>query len=666
MGAPHPATPPAPPDHRARWRPERWLSPRGRAGRWAAKRALSVLPYGVAAVLLALLQASHLSEKANLLLYDLALRLRPAADGARTPVRLIGIDERDLRTLGWPLDDALLVAAIHRLDRAGAAVIGLDLYRDLGVGRGQGALRRLAAAHRRLISVFSVAEGIPAIPHLPPQRQAYNDLLLDPDDRVRRDLLLVRGMGPALVPLPLRMLEVGHGGRSLRASLERDPAWADPLQEHSGGYRHLDNGGIQRMLAFHRPGSFPTWPLRDLLAGRVPAEALRGSLVLIGNRAPSLRDAFRVPLPGGANSRSLAMPGVEIHAHRLAALIALQQGRPLGMHAAPSAFNAGLVVAAGLAGLALGEGVAALRRSQSSVLMAAGLLAATSFGLLLAGWWFDAASPLAALGATAAAAWTRRAQEQQQQRQQLQHLLAQTTSNQVARELWRQRAQLLEGERFPGRRIAITVLFTDIEHFTTIAEQLDPEPLLAWLNRGLEAMVSPVHSQGGVVNKFTGDGLMAIFGAPLDRGPQVEALAAVEAAATMRLALARLNALFRAEGLPAMRVRIGLHSGPVLAGSVGTADRWEFGVIGDTVNCAARIESLDPGAGAQTPCRVLLSGATRTLVKAERPGPWRRWGTQKLSGRSSAVEVWELLPEAPPERIRAGSSPLRPPPPRPR
>jgi adenylate cyclase len=642
MGAPLSASTSGPRRPGARWLP----------GRWAAKGAMSALPYGAAALLLALLQGAHLSEKANLLLYDLALRLRPLPDGARTPVRLIGIDERDLRSLGWPLDDALLVEAINRLERAGAAAIGLDLYRDIGVGQGQGELRRLAAGNPRLISVFSVAEGIPAIPNLPPQRQAYNDLLLDPDDRVRRDLLLVRGMGPALVPLPLRMLEVGHqGGRGLRSTLERNPTWANPLESQSGGYHNLDNGGIQRMLAFHRPGSFPTWPLRDLLAGRVPTGDLRGSLVLIGNRAPSLRDAFRVPLPGGGTSRSLAMPGVEVHAHRLAALIALQQGQPLGMRAAPTSLNAALLTAAVLAGVALGEGVRAMRRSQCSVLITAGLMAATSSGLLLAGWWFDAASPLAALGATAAAAWTRRAQEQQLQRQQLQRLLAQTTSNQVAHELWRQRVQLLEGGRFPGRRIGITVLFADIEHFTTIAEQLDPERLLAWLNRGLEAMVSAVQGQGGVVNKFTGDGLLAIFGAPLDRGPKVEALAGVKAAATMRLALAHLNTLFRAEGLPAMRVRIGLHSGPVLAGSVGTADRWEFGVIGDTVNCASRIESLDPGPGLKAPCRVLVSGATLALVEAELPGPWRRWGTQVLSGRSSEVEIWELLQAAPPERL---------------
>lgn len=607
--------------------------------------AIQLGPYAAAALVLLVLQSSRLMQTANLILYDLTVRLRPAPNGAATPVRLIGIDEQDLQQLGWPLDDALLIRAIERLDQAGAAVIGLDLYRDIGVGDAHGALRQLSKSNPRLVSVFSHVDGIRAIRGTPASRQAYNDLVVDPDDVVRRDLLFVRGMGSALVPLPLRMLEVGHGGRPLREALERDPAWVQPLQANSGGYHGLDHGGVQRMLAFHRLGSFPTWSLRELLAGQVPEGSLRGSLVLIGSTAPSLRDGFRVPFTGPHPGRSLHLAGVEVHAHRLAALIALQGGRPLGLRAAPPWLNTALLVAAVLAGVALGEGIRALRRSQITMLaVAIGMVVATAVSLA-SGWWFDAASPLAALAAVVAAAWTRRAQEQQQQRQELQGLLQQTTSTSVAGELWRQRELLLEGGRFPGRRLELTVLFTDIEHFTRVAEQLDPEALLAWLNRGMAAMVGPVQGQGGLVNKFTGDGLLAVFGAPLDRGTQLEALAAVQAAAGIRRALVVLNALLKAEGLPEMRVRVGVHTGPVLAGSVGTPERWEFSVVGDTVNCAARIEGLQRNDGPSPTCRVLLSGTTLALVRETIRAPWKLWGTLPLSGRSTAVEVWELLEE---------------------
>jgi len=613
---------------------------------WPGRRVATQLgPYAAAVLVLVVLQSSRLVQTANLLLYDLTVRLRPAPDGATTPVRLIGIDEEDLQQLGWPLDDGLLIQAIQRLDQAGAAAIGLDLYRDIGVGKAHLALRQLSSSNPRLVSVFSHVDGIRAIKGTPASRQAYNDLVIDPDDVVRRDLLFVRGLGSAMVPLPLRMLEVGHGGRPLREALERDPAWVPPLQANSGGYHSLDHGGVQRMLAFHRLGSFPSWSLRALLAGQVPEGSLRGSLVLIGSQAPSLRDGFRVPLQGPHPGRSLRMSGVELHANRLAALIALQQGRLQGVRAVPAWLNSTLLLAAVLAGVMLGEGIGRLRRSQVTVLsVATAMVGATAVGLA-SGWWLDAASPLAALAALATAAWTRRAQEQQQQRQELQGLLQQTTSTSVAGELWRQRELLLQGGRFPGRRLEVTVVFTDIEHFTGVAEQLDPEALLAWLNRGMAAMVGPVQGQGGLVNKFTGDGLLAVFGAPLDRGTQLEALAAVQAAAGIRRALAALNALLKVEGLPEMRVRVGVHTGPVLAGSVGTPERWEFGVVGDTVNCAARIEELQRNDAPSPSCRVLLSGTTLALVRETIQGPWNFWGTLPLNGRSGAVEVWELLEE---------------------
>ncbi len=628
-----------------------------RAGRgWPWRRVATQLgPYAAAALVLLVLQSSRLMQTANLLLYDLTVRLRPAPNGAATPVRLIGIDEQDLQQLGWPLDDALLIRAIQRLDQAGAAAIGLDLYRDIGVGDAHSALRQLSRSNPRLVSVFSHVDGIRAIQGTPASRQAYNDLVVDPDDVVRRDLLFVRGMGSAMVPLPLRMLEVGYGGRPLREALERDPAWIQPLQANSGGYHGLDHGGVQRMLAFHRLGSFPSWSLRELLAGQVPEASLRGSLVLIGSTAPSLRDGFRVPFAGPQPGRSLRIAGVELHAHRLAALIDLQRDRLLGLRAAPPWLNTALLVSAVLAGVALGEGIGALRRSQITVLAVAIAVVVATAVSLASGWWFDAASPLAALAALAAAAWTRRAQEQQQQRQDLQSLLQQTTSTSVAGELWRQRELLLEGGRFPGRRLELTVLFTDIVHFTGVAEQLDPEALLAWLNRGMAAMVGPVHGEGGLVNKFTGDGLLAVFGAPLDRGTQLEALAAVQAAAGIRRALVVLNALLKAEGLPEMRVRVGVHTGPVLAGSVGTAERWEFGVVGDTVNCAARIEGLQRDRGPSPICRVLLSGTSRALVRETIQGPWDLWGTLPLSGRSTALEVWELLEEESAEGARGDS-----------
>ncbi|MEB3171421.1 MAG: adenylate/guanylate cyclase domain-containing protein, partial [Synechococcaceae cyanobacterium] len=152
----------------------------------------------------------------------------------------------------------------------------------------------------------------------------------------------------------------------------------------------------------------------------------------------------------------------------------------------------------------------------------------------------------------------------------------------------------------------------------------------------------PIERNGGLVNKFTGDGLLAVFGAPLSQGRAADATAAVAAARSIRDGIEALNGALAGEGQPSVQLRLGLHSGWVLAGSVGSRDRWEYGVIGDAVNCAARIEGL-PGPPTQG-CRILVSGATRTLAGGAMQGcqGGRPWGPRRLSGRLQDEEIWEL------------------------
>ncbi|MEB3242284.1 MAG: CHASE2 domain-containing protein [Cyanobacteriota bacterium] len=620
--------------------------------RLALRRAL---PYALAVLALLLARHGRLAETVNLVLYDLAVQLRPHPSAAALPIRLITIEEEDLRQLGWPLPDRVLAEAVARMERAGVVAIGLVLYRDLGVGSGQEALRRQAAAPGPLLSVYSQIDGIGPIPGTPPQRQAYNDLLTDADGVVRRDLVHVRGQGAAGVALPLRLLE--HGRQQvispLRQRMETAPGGLERLGADSGGYSGLDDAGFQTMLSFHRPGSFQSWSLRSLLAGRVQPERLRGTMVLVGSRAPSLRDGFPVPfgrLPWAQTARR--MPAIELHAHRLAALLARERGWRAGLAAAPGWFN-GLVLAIAVAlGVGLGEGIASLRRSFQAVALVAGLgLAAGGVALFIGGLWLNLALPLVGLIATATAAWTGRGMEQQQQRQQWQGLLGQTISASVARELWSQREELLAGDRCRAQERFVTLLIADIEHFTAIAEELAPDPLLRWLNQAMERLVVPIQSQGGLVNKFTGDGVLAVFGAPLSLGVEADAAAALAAARGICDEIQTLNAVLAATGEPRVRLRLGLHSGQVLVGSIGSRERWEYGVIGDAVNCASRIDTLPGLRDAESPpeprsdCRILLSGATRALVAERAPADlsWRCWGVHALSGRSRREEIWELI-----------------------
>ena len=615
--------------------------------RFPLRRAL---PYVLAALGLLLIRQTRLAESVNLMVYDLAVQWRPMPSAAALPIRLVTIEESDLSRLGWPLQDHLLAEAVHRLDRSGVRAIGLDLYRDLGVGEGQEDLRRLARSPGPLISVYSEIDAIGPIPGTPPNRQAYNDLLIDHDGVVRRDLVHVRGQGPSRVALPMRLLEHwrGHAPSPLRARWEKEPGALAPLGANSGGYSDLDHGGLQRLLLFHKPGSFRSWSLHSLLAGQVPADQLRGTIVLIGSRAPSLRDVFSVPLgrlPWAATVSR--MSGVDLHAQRLAALMALERGERVGIEAAPGWLNSLLLLVGIGAGLALGEGIRSLRRSvQVVVLLAGAWLILGLILLIVGGFWLNIALPLAGLVALAGAAWLGRAQEHQRQRDQLQLLLGQAISPSVAWELWEQREELLAGDRFRGRECFVTLLLADIEHFTALAEKISPEELLQWLNRAMERLVRAIQREGGLVNKFTGDGLLAVFGTPLGRGAREDALAALRVAVAIRQEMGDLNRELKANAHPPVRLRLGLHSGRVLVGSIGSPERWEYGVVGDVVNCAYRIDTLASQLRSDAAeCRILLSGTTRNLVEDGFSSTlvWKSWGLRPLSGRSRQEEIWELV-----------------------
>jgi adenylate cyclase len=146
-----------------------------------------------------------------------------------------------------------------------------------------------------------------------------------------------------------------------------------------------------------------------------------------------------------------------------------------------------------------------------------------------------------------------------------------------------------------GVRREVTVLFTDIEGFTHITENADPERVMRYTSRYLAALSEVIAAHGGTVDKFVGDAVMAIWNAPSDDPDHVvHACAAVLAC---RKASEELNAEFQREGWPAYRTRFGLHTGEAVVGNVGSADRMNYTVLGAVVNLAARLEALNKDYG---------------------------------------------------------------------
>jgi len=624
----------------------------------ASAAATLLAGYGIAALILWGLEKSRILQSINLLVYDYITHLSPTPSGQTKPIVIIGISEGDIKTYGWPIDDSLLCAGIDRLSKDGVTAIGLDLYRDKGIGAQQNCLRETIKNNPKFVSIFNVADAIDPIPGAPIAQQGYNDLVIDEDGVVRRDLVHVGGQDERFVTLPMRLLEITTGQNQLRKQLEAGVGKDSWLSSDSGGYYGLDAAGFQQMLPFAKPGSYRFWTLKQLLSGEIPAQSVRGTVALIGSTAPSLRDLFQVPHTRFQKSASLAlMPGVEIHANRLAALMA-RQAKPQESKIRTSSveFTNVLILFAALLSALATERISPIRRGLLLLMLLIGSwLVVGSLALLLLHVWLELSETAVALLLFGGTGLLRRGALAQVQRQQVERLLGQTTSPAVAEQLWSQRETLLSHGRFEGRQLPVTVIFSDTRNFTTVSEGLSPAALLNWLNRCMAYCVPAITNRGGMVNKFTGDGFMAVYGAPIGLGAAGDARAALQTALEIQQGMEQLNTELEATGDPPIAIRLGIHSGPVLAGSMGCSERLEYAVIGDTVNCASRLESLEKERHDNL-CRILISEETRNLLDQEvaatdeewiRRLIWMDWGSMKVKGREEPLRIWELRGIAP-------------------
>jgi adenylate cyclase len=195
---------------------------------------------------------------------------------------------------------------------------------------------------------------------------------------------------------------------------------------------------------------------------------------------------------------------------------------------------------------------------------------------------------------------------------------------------------LLDGKvALGGQSLPVTILFSDIRGFTSISETMDPQRLVALLNEYFTEMVNIVMDEGGVVDKYIGDAIMAVFGAPVPK-PE-DPVNAVRAAVKMRRRLAELNAHLAARGQTPLRTGIGIHTGEVVAGNIGSERRMEYTVIGDAVNLASRLESSTKDLGVN----VLISEDTYALTRhAIEARPVREI---TVKGRAKPVMTYEVL-----------------------
>ncbi len=225
------------------------------------------------------------------------------------------------------------------------------------------------------------------------------------------------------------------------------------------------------------------------------------------------------------------------------------------------------------------------------------------------------------------------------ERDQVRDLLDKNVSPEVAAQLMR------DGSALGGEEREVTILFADLRGFTTLSEKLPAPDLLALLNRYLDRMSTAIEREGGVIDKFIGDAIMALFGAPVAQGDgPVRALAAARG---MEHALIGLNAELAAEGRPPLALGIGVNTARVVAGNIGSHRRLNYSVIGDGVNVAARLQALTRNADYRT--NIITSAATLAACRGAFPAgaggmavPPRPLGMVALKGRAGLVEIFAV------------------------
>lgn len=195
--------------------------------------------------------------------------------------------------------------------------------------------------------------------------------------------------------------------------------------------------------------------------------------------------------------------------------------------------------------------------------------------------------------------------------------------------------KLLSGEvKLGGERKQATIFFSDVRGFTAMSETMEPEQVVEMLNEYMTRMVAIIRAHGGVVDKYVGDAIMALWGVPI--GGKDDVYQAVKACIAMRQELVQLNKLRISRGQNALKIGMGLNCGPVIAGNIGSDEKMEYTVIGDTVNTASRMESMTKQYGTD----LLIPKAIRDRVKDR--FIFEKCSSAKVKGKSEALEVFKV------------------------
>jgi adenylate cyclase len=557
-------------------------------------------------------------DRAEHLTWDWRVRQAAAPSAASGDIALVLLDQSSLdwgaETAGWswPWPREVYGALLGFCRRAGARTVTMDvLFTEpslYGVWDDQALAEALTAAGDVAVACFVDTAGAVTrpVPEIAAAAAVLGDAsgAPDADGVVRRARLGRRTTDGATAP------SLGAAAYLLAGGVAGDlPAGAPVLAyAPAGTYRAFSAAAvIQSELRLQEGGE----PVVD------PA-GLRDAHVLFGFSAPGLLDQRATPL-------ARVNPGVVVHATVLDNLLTGGFIRP-----APAATVAVFVL---LLGALAGAAAVRTGRAWLAVLVLVGAVALpVAMGLILYGarlWWPVAPAVLAGVGGWAGGVvvnWATEGRQRRFLRQAFRHYLSPAVVDRLVQDPGRL--------QLGGERRELTIFFSDLAGFTSLGERLRPEDLTALLNDYLSAMTDIVLEEGGTLDKYEGDAIIAFWNAPLDVPDH--AARACRAAVRCQRELARRRDEWRARCGQDLAMRVGLHTGDVIVGNLGSRQRFDYSILGDAANLASRLEGVNKVFGTG----ILASAATRRA--AGQAVTARELGDVAVVGRTEPVTVFEL------------------------
>lgn len=602
--------------------------------------------------------ASHATSfrDLNAWTYDFTV-LAGGDESVSKDVVLVDFDEESFARIDkYPIPRDTIADLITRISAQRPKIIGVDMY--LSESRTPEEDKAMQAALTAsgvviLASQSSIGEIPPMMPlrmFCQPERPtaasgfcvdgapgadgyAFVNLPFDSDGFTRRASLFVAGP-PRAESFPL-MLAEQYAGQSIEPFDHRRARFlGHPIY-------FADRTESTFLIGSWSRRPVPIVPAWKVLSGAAPPDAFVGKLVLIGQTNDAARDRFLTPVFRHAepDESRLRLGGTEVHG---AAIRSLLEGKTVRPANAFERWSMVLVFAwiSAFAMLSMRPAVG----FACTVVLA---VVPSALAVLLysrARFWLPFLPVQVGVEITLPLSLGLQfilerlvAHEAREQRKQLMKLFASYVDPAVAKTIWERRSEVsLNGEE----RVA-TVVFSDIRNFTKMSAGRPPAEVLRWLNQYVTAMDHVIRKYDGFLNKFIGDGLMIIFGLPLSQGPSEDARLAIQASLAMLESVTQLNK--QNEGnpsVPQLRIGIGIHTGTLMAGSIGSANRQEYSVIGATVNLASRLESLNKTFKTE----ILMSQATHDMVAKDFSG-LRSLGLASVAGLEDKIEVFTIEPQ---------------------